>query len=239
MLCAHDREVSKEKLSNFLPELNKPLADDRGEYVIAAYVQGDFLDRSVNQERTEIKFDEEDVSIFGTVTKKRLFEAIIGTIEAFAKSEISLARQEKLAQIQKHVETVGPEYGPLLRPAHAELIKDVPCGLTPEKLDAELHQRLYILESKTQKEATQLRAALAKDPAKYVELSAQYKEFLSTQNEIGRAKLADYVVHRRVILDLFETAISRRDDGSYPLEETYTILLCHYEKTLPSFLMPI
>ena len=146
MICAHDREVAKDKLSNFLPELNKPLADERGVYVIAAYVQSDFLDQSVNQERTEIKFDEEDVSIFGTVTKKRLFEAIVGTIEAFAKSEISLARQEKLAQIQKHVETVGPEYGSLLRAAHAELIKDVPCGLTPEKLDAELHQRLYILE---------------------------------------------------------------------------------------------
>ena len=44
-------------------------------------------------------------------------------------------------------------------------------------------------------------------------------DVLSDQNELGRAKLADYEVHRRVILDLFELAIVRRNDGTYSLEE--------------------
>jgi uncharacterized protein YeaO (DUF488 family) len=219
VLCAHGREVSKEKLSNYLPDLTKKLADGRGEYVVAAYVQGVFLDQRVNQERTEIHFDEDEHSFFGTVTNKRLFDAIVERVEAFAKAELKIARDEKLKQIQDHAEQLGPEYRPLLKPEHAELLRDIPPGLTSEKLEAELHKRLYAYEARVKTKANDLKATLAKDPTKYKELRTRYREVLSEQNELGRAKLADYVVHRKVILELFEQAIGRQEDGKYSLEE--------------------
>lgn len=99
VLCAHDREVTKEKLSTFITELSKPLVDEIGSYVVVAYVQSEFLDQRVSQERTDILFDEDESSMFGTVTKKRLFDVVVERVEEFAKSEIALAREEKLRQI--------------------------------------------------------------------------------------------------------------------------------------------
>ncbi len=219
VLCAHDREVAKEKLSNFVPDLTKKLTDDRGEYVVAAYIQGEFLDSHVNQERTEIHFDENEQSFLGTVTKQKLFDAIVDRVEKFAQSEIETVRKEKRKQIEEHAATEGPEYRILLKPENEPLIRDIPPGLTTEKLEAELHRRMFVYESNVRSKANDLKETLAKDPSKYKELRGKYKEVLSEQNELGRAKLADYVVHRRVILDLFDQAISRNGDGKYSLEE--------------------
>lgn len=218
VLCAHNREASKEKLSNFVPELTKKLSDSRGEYVIAAYVQGAFLDARVNQERTEILFDEDESSFLGTVTKQRLFDAIVGRIEAFAKDDIEASRFEKRKQIENHAEMQGVEYRLLLKPEHEYLLRDIPPGLSTDKLEAELHKRLFTYEVSIRTKANDLKETLAKDPSKYKELREKYKEVLSAENDIGKAKLADYVVHRKVILDLFEQAISRQDDGKYSLE---------------------
>ena len=61
---------------------------------------------------------------------------------------------------------MGPEFRPLLNPKNSKLVQDIPEGLSPEKLDGELHKRLYQLETKVQRNAQQQKAEPAKDPAR-------------------------------------------------------------------------
>ena len=53
------------------------------------------------------------------------------------------------------------------------------------------------------------------------EFYERFDRFVSDENEIGKTALAQYVVHRRVILDLLEKALSlNSESGKYGLEKT-------------------
>jgi hypothetical protein len=46
------------------------------------------------------------------------------------------------------------------------------------------------------------------------------KVLMEEMNDVGKAKLADYVAHRRTILDLVDHSLKRVQlDGKYPFEE--------------------
>ena len=51
------------------------------------------------------------------------------------------------------------------------------------------------------------------------EYQIQFKETIGKVTDGNRAALADYVVHRRIILDLFAKGIKMRDDGKFSLEK--------------------
>src|SRR5690606_40531682 len=59
--CANNREVLIDKISTDIPELDNFLTDKEGTpFSIAVYVEGDFLDDNVNEERTTINFRSEE-----------------------------------------------------------------------------------------------------------------------------------------------------------------------------------
>ena len=53
--CANTREVQNERISTEIPELDMLITDESGDkFSIAVYVMGEYLDRYVNEERTQI-----------------------------------------------------------------------------------------------------------------------------------------------------------------------------------------
>ncbi|MDR2011427.1 MAG: ATP-binding protein [Bacteroidales bacterium] len=60
--CANNREVLCDKISVDIPEFDNFLTDDEDRnYSIAVYVEGDFLDNNVNEERTNIAFSKGEI----------------------------------------------------------------------------------------------------------------------------------------------------------------------------------
>ena len=43
-------------------------------------------------------------------------------------------------------------------------------------------------------------------------------------NDVGKANLAKYIVHRKVLITLLEKSLKRRDTGMYPIEEIHKII---------------
>ena len=71
--CANTREVSNDKISIDIPELDNFLYDKEGfPFSIAIYVIGDFLDRNVNDERTTISFSKGDIDFPEKTTQEEL-----------------------------------------------------------------------------------------------------------------------------------------------------------------------
>jgi len=59
--CAHKREVKSENMSDYIPLLYKRLLnDDTSEFVLCAYITGDYLDNLVNSERTDFILNDDD-----------------------------------------------------------------------------------------------------------------------------------------------------------------------------------
>jgi hypothetical protein len=52
----------------------------------------------------------------------------------------------------------------------------------------------------------------------YPDYAKRYNHFLEQYNEIGKSKLADYVVHRKIIIEFLEKILQKRDDDRYFLE---------------------
>ena len=52
-----------------------------------------------------------------------------------------------------------------------------------------------------------------------VEYAALYEQYLDEDNELGKAALAKYVVHRRTILEMLEAALKVQESGAYARED--------------------
>jgi len=75
--CANNREVVINKLSIDIPELDNFLKDKEGNnFSIAVYVEEDFLDENVNEERTTIVFSKGEVEFPDQTSQEELRKAI-------------------------------------------------------------------------------------------------------------------------------------------------------------------
>ena len=83
---------------------------------------------------------------------------------------------------------------------------------------------LYKITQKFDLELKEKGEALLKKDLSKVENYDKYKEeytsFVEQVNDLGKSNLAKYIIHRKVILDLLEVNLQRRNDDKYPLEES-------------------
>ncbi len=228
--CADDRAVTDEKLDKFIPNMSGRLQDEDGKsFVYLAVVTGSYLNEHVNQARTE--FIEES----GEEQAENLLEPAQGELGAseLKRSEI---REQCLAFVQKDLADVlgdinagkmkriedyvsheAPHYRILLRRAD-EFIDRIPVDSTKNELEAALHKEVHQREVELKREGGKIILEAAK-LTEYDEYRDRLTDFLSSYNELGVAQLAQYVAHRKIILDLFKKAIAvDAKDGKYPLE---------------------
>lgn len=101
-----------------------------------------------------------------------------------------------------------------------EFIDQIPPGTTGRHLDIVLHEQMYEKQRQLRQEGSALFDDVAKQSLRPEEYHAKLKDFLERANELGKSSLAEYVVHRKVILDFLEQSLQPiPDTGKYPLEE--------------------
>lgn len=220
-LCANGREVTSGKLRDLLPELPDRLLDEKQEgYTIIVLVTGEYLDDHANQERTKISFqsDEEPDLDQTLVSRSALNKGIAETLRTVLKSDLKTTNDEKIAHISRFVEQ-APEYRVLTNEKYREIIEQrIQPGLSDEKLDeALLHIRREV-EDNIRKEEKHVAALIESESFDLYQ--QRIKILMEEMNDVGKAKLADYVAHRRTILDLVDHSLKRvQSDGKYPFEE--------------------
>lgn len=220
-LCSIGREVSNWKLRDLLPELPQPFVDaDGNAYSLVALVTGDYLDEHTNRERTRILFQADDsLELDKTLlAKSTLRHATAEKLREVLDADLSATNLAKVEQISRFVEK-APEYRALLSQKYRTLInRRIAPGLSEEKLDeALLHVRREIEDSVTKEER---HVAKLMDQGSFDEYEVRLKELIDSMNDVGKAKLAAYVGHRRAMIDLVSHSLKkRRDDDSYPLEK--------------------
>lgn len=220
--CANGREVLGAKLKRLLPELPEKLLDGDGDpYALKVLLTGEYFDRNANQVRTEIAFKPEDgqLDLGGELLGRSEIDAAVSdALRSLLKDELKQTHQEKIDQIEKFVQG-APEYRVLTSEKYRPLIeKRIPPGLPSDKLDeALLHVRREI-EDSVRKEERNVAALMERES--YEAYESRMKDLIENMNDVGKAKLADYVAHRRTILDLVTQSLKKvRGDKTYPLEK--------------------
>jgi hypothetical protein len=86
------------------------------------------------------------------------------------------------------------------------------------EIEAALHHELYQREAKMRQESNRI-IKEAEKIGDYEEYRKRFAQFMEDYNEIGASALAQYVAHRRIILDFLERAITRSvGEDKFPLE---------------------
>lgn len=226
--CANRRAVTSERLDGKVPNLGVTLLDEQGRpFVYAGYVSGEYLDETVNSERTGFTISDHP-DLLGQPTWPDLLRAATFGSSGFLSPFTETVKKNKEDHIRTYVQTKAPQYRPLLK--HKSTVLDsIPPNLTEEKLDLELYRRNQDYDAELREQSSQLLSSIEQGDGE--KIREGYEQFLEDWNEFGMAKLASHVAHRRATLKLLRKSLELRDGGKYELESTVHGLIFPLKKT--------
>ena len=216
--CASNRLVKEESIRGKVPGLFGALHDESGDFVYQCYVSSPLLDERVRSERTSFDIEEEPMQLFETTGPS--FKDIRTSVLARAAKFLDAYLQEKRALGKQRIETFVTRRAPRYRPILPR-IADEDFAINPEisnkDLDLLLHRHLAQLEGELLDEGHKIMTLQRHEELS--DYSARLEEYLTKVEDIKRSDLASYISHRNVIIDLFEMATKRKDDGTYARED--------------------
>lgn len=228
--CAASRVVEEESLAGKVPGLHGRIKDDSGDFVYACYVTSPFLNLHVRPER--IGFDIEEISdgLFSDteLSLNEIRSAVISSSSQHLEGYLDENKRAGRERVEKFVAQRAPRYRPILGRISEDKLRVDP-EISDKDLDLLLHKQLSEIESTLLSEGHEV-MNFAKDesPAQY---QARLASYLEKASDIKMSDLANYVFHRKVILDIFEKAIERGPDGKYAREDLIHELIMPMRKT--------
>ena len=227
--CADNRLVTEERLSGKLPGLHGKLTDEHGDFIYSCYVSSSFLDECARPERTGFEIVE---SVEGLLADQEIgLDDIRDAVVDRAKEQLADYLAENLMRskekVNKFVSTKAPRYRPILaRIPEAEL--NIDPDISDKDLELALHKQLAKIERELISEGHDiLSQTLGAPDDKYQE---KLNSYLAKATDVKKSDLANYVSHRRVIIDLFEKAIEKDPDGNYVREDLIHSLIMPMRK---------
>ncbi|SEJ54499.1 hypothetical protein SAMN04487995_5204 [Dyadobacter koreensis] len=206
--CANTREVLDDKISIDIPELDNFLVDSEGKpFSIAIYVEGDFLNQNVNDERTAISFSKGEIEFPDQTTQEELRNAITEKIYSEFTEQIEELSFTRIAKVKEFVNH-HPRYKQLLKYKSNEL-KRIPSTLSDEKMELELFKIQQSLELDVKKEASAVLKFIDNEEHRE-KFNQNHQELYLKIIEVGNSKLSEYVIHRKLVLDLFQKLLNEK-----------------------------
>ena len=224
-LVAHRREVTDNPLELYIPEFaeeffepgpDQDLAKGRN-FVIKAYVFGDYLNDNVSLERGEFRF-QTDTDLLNGISQNDIEQKAAEIVQSVVGAEIAERKRRKEVRISEYVTNDAPW--------HRILAKEVDFSalpMRPSNQDIELH----LQKKKFEKEIatrTQVTAVLnSENPDELGEKIAQLIERISDNS---KNDLIYYVSMRKCVLDLFSKSLEIGADGKHKSEgEVHDIIM--------------
>ena len=219
-LCANKREVGKKtSISNYIPSFVKGLQDENeNKYYLSVYVTGDFLDEKANNQRNKfgIPQKEDDKNSYDVISIEELLSDVSDNLRFEYSDWISTAVTEKNTRIENYI--LNPSK-PRLAYKHLlsveNVFDDIPANATDERLESELHKKVFVLE---QKRSKAFEKAFAKKKYDQKEFSEIIQNVLKEEAAFSVGKLADLMIRRKAIIKLFRQYLNWREEGEYMLE---------------------
>jgi len=230
-LCANGRDVQHITLSNYIPYVPSKFRSPEGKhFVFQAYVSSPFLDQRVNAERTAFNLARDgDLQSEREPTEKAVIDAVIQAVEIEIGPLLSDVEDRIKRKIEALVGKHYPEYRPILKEIDTyikefrenEEDNDILAKLNEIQFREDLNARAEVKKILLEKDEN------IKGSRKYKELQTLY---LEKANEIARSRLAQCVIHRRIILDLLEAQVGSKD-GHFPKEDKIHEIIFPMRKT--------
>jgi len=214
-LVAHRREVTDVTIQSYIPEFSDEFYEKAADgtpdrnFVVRAYVYGDYLDDNVSLERGAFDFGRE-ADLFLGISQTQIEAKAAAAARSAVGAEISTRRERKAQRVRDYVIEEAPWHATLV---HETDLSGLP--MNPSKLEIELH---FQREKYTRD--TQVRRDVAKilDSADVSQLSAKVAEVVESISQSSKNDLIHYVSMRKCVLDLFGRSLEIDENGKHRSE---------------------
>lgn len=219
-LCANNREVESFNVNKVFPDVFSKIQDEESGklYLIVCYIEGGYFDSNINDERTEIRFGKDGLFDEELISQSELYIALQPIIKNYFEEEIERFKTKKLQRIENFIAEKAPQYRILNK--YLDSFEDVTVtdSTSDQDLDLKLYKKLQDIEYDFRKETIEVLND-GKDDDPNI-LKEKYSKLYEELSDMNKSKLAQYVVHRKYILELFEKSLELNDNGKYELEDT-------------------
>jgi hypothetical protein len=224
-LVAHRREVTDNPLETYIPEFaeeffepgpDQDLAKGRN-FVIKAYVFGDYLNDNVSLERGEFRF-QTDTDLLNGISQTDIEQKAAEIAQSAVGTEIAERKKRKEVRIAEYVTNDAPW--------HRVLAKEVDFSalpMRPSNQDIELHlqKKKYEQEIATRTQVTALLKSENPD-----ELGEKISQLIEKISDNSKNDLIHYVSMRKCVLELFSKSLEIGADGKHKSEgEVHDIIM--------------
>jgi hypothetical protein len=217
--CAADRIVIDIKLEGKIPGLYDAIIDDSKEkFYYSCYVTSEYLTDNVNDTRQDFTFAKTNNGLYSMeeISLEDINNAVLDRIKAYLLPYLSQKIEEGKKHVEKFIAEKAPRYKSILKRIPEEDLALNP-KITDKELELKLHSYLHDVESELIAEGHDLMKPVDEDSQE--EYVNRISEYLSKANDLKQSDLANYVMHRKVIIDLFANALKLQDSGKYSREE--------------------
>ena len=216
--CADNRLVMEEKLGGRIPGLHGKLGDGEGEFVYMCYVSSDILNDRVRPERSAFDLPTDVEGLFeGTdISWNDIRSAVVTKAAEHLAAYLDGVKERARNRIHTFVSTKAPRYRPILGRLAPDALNIDP-EISDKELELTLHRQLAELEQELLTDGHDLMAPQIGESAD--DYKARIGVYLAKVEDIKKSDLANYVSHRRVVIDLLDAAIQRGPDGHYVRED--------------------
>lgn len=217
--CADSRVVKSEKLLGHLPNLARHLQDKDGRsFVYAAYVDSEFLNSTVNAERSDFSIPEDSSGLLAkTITWTAIRSAVFDACRFFLEPYTEPIRERKKKKIEEFVSTDGPMYRPILKYIE-DKIDFIDPEINNDMLDLKLYEVYHELQVDLKTQGQQLLQQEVQDD-EWEEFLSKLQGYFDKISDINKSDLARYVCHRRAVLDFLHKQLGLTGDRKYRREE--------------------
>ncbi|WP_433631577.1 ATP-binding protein [Chryseobacterium cucumeris] len=227
---AADRVVKEENLIGRIPGLYGYLKENDENFTYICFVTSEFLTENVGQERLNFTIPETIDGIFSEteISFSEIREKTLNKVSEFLEPFLKESKLAGLAKVDYFVDHTAPRYKSIInRIPENEMFVDP--NISDRDLDLKLHSHLMTIESELIEEGHNLLIPQTiEDKEDY---SKRIEEYLSKASDVKKYDLANYVTHRKVILDLLKTAIAKNESGNYSKEEVLHKLIMPMQTT--------
>jgi len=221
-LCANHREVDSFNLSKVFQDVQgKVLDDETGKYyLIVGYLESAYFDDNANEERTEINFKRNELYDKELIAESELHSALEPVIRKHFEKEVNAFRERKLETLNNYIAEQAPQYKILAK--NPQVLENIVVteNMSEQDIDLKLYKAYQDVDFQSRKDVNNILRSIDHDDGEPEQLRENYKEVLHNLSELNKSKLAQYVVHRKYIIELFEKSLALNAKGKYELEKT-------------------
>lgn len=208
------QKITSNNISGLENRLTKAGQDSENEdgFVYAAYVTGDYLNKNINDERSDFRIpkeaDEDNFISFDEIQKKTI-DLSTNYLSPMTEHVVIGNRQ----RIEKYIQTKQPKFRSLMKYHGSELGRIAP-NLTDDQIDSELYK---IQRDVDYQLAEKFKRILSSNEE--VVTDSAYLQLLEELDDNSKSKLAEHVVLRHYVIEALGRALRSNSNGEYSSED--------------------